>query len=306
MATIFELMSGKFLTADQMAGVTNIAAAVGTIGVGVAFLMISGEFDLSVGAMYAFIPIVTGKLIVEFHWTPWLAFATGMAVALAFGLGHGIITTVLRIPSFITTLGTLFVLTGLDYLITGGYPIDFFEKNSLFTVLGHQFGSTGAFAAPFVWMLGIALMLWLVLTCTRYGNWTYAAGSRAGVARAMGVPVRRVKTANFMIASGLAGFAGIAQFAQLGSISAGFGQDYNLLAIVAAVLGGTSLFGVIGSIPGTVLGALILASLQTGLVLVGAPGQWYTSMIGIILLFVVILNVRLENVQFGAVLKRRT
>jgi simple sugar transport system permease protein len=137
-----------------------------------------------------------------------------------------------------------------------------------------------------------------VLARTSYGNWTYASGGRAGVARAMGVPARYVKLGNFVLCSFLAGFAGCAQYAQLGIVSSGFGENYNLISIVAAVLGGASLFGVIGSIPGTVIGALILGVLETGLVLIGAPSSWYTSFIGVILIVAVIANSRLSRFTF--------
>jgi simple sugar transport system permease protein len=260
-AVVFEILSGgKFFTSDQLASVAVVAAAVGTIAVGVALLMIAGEFDLSVGAMYAFIPIVLGKLVVEHGWSEPVAFVAVMGIAAAFGVIHGLIVTQMKIPSFITTLGTLFVLTGLNFVITGGYPIDYADRGSLFSALGSDIGSS-SFSMPFVWLLVAAVLIWFLLTRTRFGNWAYASGGRMNAARAMGVPEARVKTICFVICSMLAGFAGVTQFAQITSVSAGFGQDYNLLAIVAAVLGGTSLFGVTGSIAGAVIGALILASL---------------------------------------------
>jgi simple sugar transport system permease protein len=303
-AIAFHILSeGKFFTSEQLASVAAVAAAVGTIAVGVALLMIAGEFDLSVGAMYAFIPIVMGKLVVESGWAEPVAFVLVMAIAAAVGLVHGVIVTRLHIPSFITTLGTLFVLTGLNFVITGGYPVDNPHRGVIFDALGRDIGGT-SFSMPFVWLIVVAAAVWFSLTRTRFGNWVYASGGRLNAARAMGVPEARVKTTCFVVCSMLAGFAGVAQFAQITSISAGFGQDYNLLAIVAAVLGGTSLFGVTGSIVGATVGALVLASLQTGLVLAGAPGSWYTSIIGVVLIAAVAINLRLEKVRFGITVER--
>jgi simple sugar transport system permease protein len=298
LAIVFNVMSGgNFLDPQELASATSIAAAVGTIGVGVAFLMISGEFDLSVSAVYALTPVVMAKALSANGWNEWSAFGVAIVVAAGVGLINGLITTRFNIPSFIATLGTLFGITGLLFVWTGGYPLPYAAPGKLNLLLGGPIGHT-PFSAPVGWMLFWMLVVWYVLERTRYGNWTYAAGGRAGVARAMGIPVRNVKLGNFVLCSLLAGFAGCTQYAQLGIVSSGFGENYNLIAIVAAVLGGTSLYGVIGSIPGTVVGALILGVLETGLVLIGAPSSWYTAFIGLILIVAVIANARLGRFKF--------
>ncbi|HLJ60307.1 MAG TPA: ABC transporter permease [bacterium] len=293
LAGVFQGLSGRFFTGGELRGMSLVASEVGTIGVGVSFLMIAGEFDLSVGAMFAFVPIVLGELIAA-QWNVWIAFVLVLAMAAAVGVVHGLITTRLGIPSFITTLATLFVLTGLSFLITSGLPVGYFQQTAFRSLLGGNLGNA-ALAAPFVWMFVFGVTFWFIHGFTQYGNWTTAAGARGGAARALGVPVATVKTINFALCAMLAGFAGCAAFAQLGSVDASFGTDANLLAIVAAVLGGTSLFGVEGSIAGTVFGALVLGSLSTGLVLVGAPGSWYTAIIGIILLVAAFLNDQLDK-----------
>ncbi len=301
-AVLFEILSsGKFFSAGEVAGLTSVASAVGTIALGVTILMISGEFDLAVGATYAFVPIIMGKLINVFGFGVLLAFLCAMVLAVVIGFANGLITTRFRLPSFIVTLGTYFFLTGANYVITSGYPVTYFEHNLVFSLLGgHVLSDT--ITAPFLWFVAASVILWYVLTRTRYGNWTYATGGVRGVARALGVPDARVKIINFCLCSFLAGFSGCSQFAALNSVSAGFGQEYNLLGIVAAVVGGASLFGVKGSIVGTVVGSLILGSLQTGLVLVGAPGTWYRAFIGVILVVTVIVNVRLEQISMGGIL----
>lgn len=289
LTVVFQVLSdGKFLSPLLISATTSLAASVGTIGVGVTLLMICGQFDLSVSAVFAFAPIIMGKLMNEDIPEP-VAFAAGLAAAASVGVFNGLVTTRFRVPSFITTLGSLLAITGMNYVLTGGYPIPHNDKGPFFSLLGDRILG-GPFSAPVVWMVVWAVAIWVLLEVTRYGNWTLAAGGRAGVARAMGVPDGRVKATNFVLCSVIAGFAGITQFAQLGLVSAGFGENFNLLAIVAAVIGGASLFGVIGSIPGTIIGALILGSVQTGLVLIGAPSSWYTSFIGIILIAVVVAN----------------
>ncbi len=298
---IFQSMSGDFLTGDEMAGIFTVAAPLGITGVGVALLMISGEFDLSVGSMFSMTPIIMGELFTEDGWNLWLAFFVAMLLPLTFGILHGLITTKTGIPSFITTLGSYFLLDGAAFVVTGGYPVVDTNHPVIFTVLGGSFGSSG-FSVPVIWMGGFTVILALLLNFTRFGNWSLAAGGRRGVGRALGVPVARVKTVNFCICALLAGFAGCCTFAQVGSAAPGSGETNNLLAIVAAVLGGTSLFGIEGSILGTMFGAIILGVLDTGLVLVGAPGTLYEAMIGAILIVAVLVNVRLN--RLGALLAR--
>lgn len=300
LGTVFEIMSGSFLTTGEIAGIFTVAAPLGVTAAGVALLMISGEFDLSVGSMYAITPIVMGELM-DANWNIWLAFFTSLLVPLCFGLLHGIVTTRTGIPSFITTLGSYFLLDGAAYVITGGFPVEYFGHSVVFSILGGAFGTSG-FSTMVLWMLGFTILLALALSCTRFGNWSFAAGGRGGIGRALGVPVARVKTLNFCICALLAGLAGCMSFANLGSSAPGSGSDYNLLAIVAAVLGGTSLFGIEGSIVGTMFGAIIVGILETGLVLVGAPGNLYEAMIGAILIAAVLLNVRLKGL--GAMLAR--
>lgn len=294
LGAIFQAINPSFLSANEMTGLTTIASSVGIVGVGVTFLMISGEFDLSVGAMYAFCPIVMGALWTQHGFNEWTAFATAIACAAGIGLLNGLITTRIGIPSFITTLGTLFALNGVILLITGGLTIEYYGNSRILPILGGQLG-TSPFYAPIAWMVGIGALFWFILQRTRYGNWTLAAGAPGGIARAVGVPVAIVKNLNFIVAAVLAGFAGCTEFGYLGAVTSGQGQDMNLYAIVVAVLGGTSLFGVTGTIIGTLIGALILGTLETGLVLIGAPGSLYTTLIGLILIAAVIVNVRMAK-----------
>jgi simple sugar transport system permease protein len=279
-----------------MTAVSTIASTVGIVAIGVTMLMISGDFDLSVGQNFAFTPIVWAILFVSNDMNEWVALAIALAMAVGVGLVNGFVTTVFRIPSFITTLGMFFVLQGLNNLLISGHQLIFFEPSLAMDVLGAKVG-TGPFYMPLLWMLAIAAVVSFVLTRTRYGNWTFATGGRAGPAKAMGVPTARVKRINFVLASFLAGLAGCMQFAYLRGVTQAQGQNYELLAITAAVLGGTSLFGGTGTIWGSIIGALLLSTIQIGLVLIGVPGSFYVTFIGIMLVLVVISNVRLG--RFG-------
>ena len=174
----------------------------------------------------------------------WLALAIALALAVGVGLVNGLVTTLFRIPSFITTLGMFFVLQGLNNLLISGHQLIMFDPSLAMDAASGRRSEARPFYMPLIWMFVIAaIVFWFVLTRTRYGNWTFATGGKVGPAKAMGVPTARVKRINFMLASFLAGLAGCMQFAYLRGVTQAQGQNYELLAITAAVLGGTSLFG---------------------------------------------------------------
>ena len=290
----FQIDSGKFFSSNQLEGLATIAAAIAIISAAVTLLMLSGEFDLSVAANYGLAPILFVIFLNDWDLPVWLALIVALGLVAGIGAFNGLITTRFGIPSLITTLGASFAIIGVKNFITGGDSLLFFDDSAILTVIGAKIGDT-AIIAPFLWALGIVAVLTYITESTRYGNWSRAAGGSGDVAREMGVPVNRVKMINFMLSAGLSGFAGIATFANFRSVSSGYGADFELLAIVATVVGGTSIFGVTGSIVGAFIGTLIIASLRTGLILVGAPGSWYTSIIGLILIVAVIANIRIHR-----------
>lgn len=295
-ALFFTLQTSNFWSPQTMTAITTVASTIGIVAVGVTMLMICGEFDLSVGQNFAFTPIVWAILFVTNGMNEWLALAIALAFAVSVGAVNGLVTTLFGIPSFITTLGMFFVLQGLNNLLISGHQLIMFDPSLAMTLLGAQIGKT-PFYMPLVWMFVIAAAFWFVLSRLRYGNWTFATGGKAGPAKAMGVPTARVKRINFVLSALFAGLAGCMQFAYLRGVTQAQGQNYELLAITAAVLGGTSLFGGSGTIWGSIIGAFLLASIQIGLVLIGVPGSFYVTFIGVMLVLVVIANVRLG--RFG-------
>jgi len=282
----------------NMTAITGIAATVGIVSIGVTMLMMSGEFDLSVGQNFAFVPIVWAILFVSNGVNEWLALFIALGLGALVGVVNGLVTTVFRIPSFIATLGMYFGLQGANNLLISGHQLIMFDGSLSMTILGGQIGNS-PFSMPLLWLLVIAVIFWFISTRLAYGNWTLATGGDAGPAKAMGVPTVRVKRINFVVSSFLAGLAGCMQFAYLRGVTQAQGDKYELLAITAAVLGGTSLFGGSGTIWGSVLGALILSSIQIGLVLIGVPGSFYVTFIGVMLVVVVIANTRIDRLTEG-------
>ena len=293
----FTAQTANFWSPQTMTAITTVASTIAIVSVGVTMLMISGEFDLSVGQNFAFTPIIWAILFVSNGVNEWLALAVALVLAACVGVVNGLVTTIFGIPSFITTLGMFFVLQGLNNLLISGHQLIMFDPSLAMSMLGARVGDT-PFYTPLLWMFVIATIFWFVLTRLRYGNWTYATGGKVGPAKAMGVPTGKVKRINFIVSAVFAGLAGCMQFAYIRGVTQGQGQNYELLAITAAVLGGTSLFGGTGTIWGSVIGAFLLATIQIGLVLIGVPGSFYVTFIGIMLVIVVIANVRLG--RFGS------
>jgi len=297
-AIFFTSQSANFWSPQTMTAISSIAATVGIVSIGVTLLMMSGEFDLSVGQNFAFVPIIWAILFVSNDWNEWLALVVALGIGALVGVVNGLVTTIFRIPSFIATLGMYFVLQGMNNLLISGHQLIMFDPSTAMALLGGKIGN-GPFYMPLLWMFVIALIFWFVTTRQAYGNWTLATGGSVGPAKAMGIPTVRVKRINFIVSSFLAGLAGCMQFAYLKGVTQAQGANYELLAITAAVLGGTSLFGGSGTIWGSVLGAILLSSIQIGLVLIGVPGSFYVTFIGVMLVVVVIANTRIGRLTGG-------
>lgn len=289
---IFTWLNRAFLTVDTFGDILTQAAELGVAAVGVTFLMIAGEFDLSVGSNFAFAGVLLAMLVANYELTPILAVALALLVAGTIGLLNGVITLGTRIPSFITTLGTMMLWRGLALAITGGWPISILSASVLLDVLGGQ-AVYSTLRISGVWWLLVTVIFWILLSKTAYGNWVFATGGKREAARALGVPVNWVKLINFTLAGVLAGAAGFMQFGRMGSMSPVWGDGLALEAIAAAVIGGTSLMGGAGTILGTVLGAITMASIRVGLIMVGAPSYWYTAFLGAVIVAAVVINVKL-------------
>lgn len=290
----FGALNPAFLTGDTFGDILTQAAELGVVAAGVTFLMIAGEFDLSVGSNFAFAGVLLALLVTELAVHPVPAVAAALTAAAAIGLLNGALTLGTRIPSFITTLGTMMLWRGLALALTEGWPISVLTASTLLDLLGAQtVYRTVRISA--VWWLMTTVVFWVLLTRTTFGNWALATGGKREAARALGVPVARVKLISFALAGALAGTAGLMQLGRMGSMSPVWGEGLALEAIAAAVIGGTSLAGGVGTILGTMLGALTMASIRVGLVMVGAPAYWYTAFLGAVIVAAVVVNVKLEE-----------
>ncbi len=289
---LFSFFSDRFLTLDNFTSTFTMAAELGIITIGMTVLMISGEFDLSVGSIFAVVPMVVA-LMINSGVSDVLAILVGMLLGMGTGLLNGFITIKTGIPSFITTLGTMMFWRGILLAVTGGFPIILERYSPALRCLGGEIG--GGFRYSGLWFVILAVAFWIVLERTSYGNWVFAVGGNVGAARALGIPVERVKLVNFLISSALAGLAGLTTFGRFKIVDPTLGRGLELEAIAASVIGGTLLTGGYGSILGAFIGALMIGMVRSGLVLAGAPAYWYRAFIGVILVVAAIINARIRK-----------
>jgi simple sugar transport system permease protein len=271
----------------------------GILAVPVGLLMIGGEFDLSCGVMTGATGIMMGLLANGLGWNIWLCIAAALVFSVLIGLFNGLLVTKTKLPSFIVTLATFFILRGVSVGLT-----ELLNSNStIVTVLGHPGGMASA-KAVFSGTVGsnpaypVAILWWVVITVvgtwmlqrTTFGNWIFASGGDANAARNVGVPVNRTKILLFIGTAVSACLVGAIQFTQGYSAVAEEGAGYELFYIVAAVVGGCLLTGGYGSVIGATLGAAIIGMALQGVIYAGWPSQWGYTFLGFLLLLGVVVN----------------
>jgi len=293
---LFSVLSDRFLSMDNLASIFTMASELGIVAIGITLLMISGEFDLSVGSVYAVVPMAMAILINKGQ-PDVIALIISLLLGASLGLLNGIVTLKTGIPSFITTLGTMMFWRGILLAVTGGFPIMLERNSRVLNIFGGSIA--GGLRYSGVWFIILAIVFWIILERTRYGNWVFATGGNLGAAKALGIPTDRVKIVNFIISSLLAGLAGITTFGRFKIVDPTLGQGMELEAIASAVIGGTLLSGGFGSVLGTFIGAFMIGMVRSGLVLAGAPAYWYRAFIGVILIVAAIINARIRKKVAG-------
>ncbi|MEW5814508.1 MAG: ABC transporter permease [Spirochaetota bacterium] len=294
---VFALLSDKFLTGENFVGIFTMTSELGIIAIGICFLMIAGEFDLSVGSVFAVAPML-GALLGNLGVPMLLSFLTGLVFAALIGFLNGIIVTRSKIPSFIVTLGSMMFFRGLLLAVSGGFPIGYMgQETGFLDALGGRilFGMR----ASGIWFILATLIFSTILNHTKYGNHIFAVGGNPGTAKAVGINVSKVKIINFIVCSILAGLAGFTMFGRFHSIDPTAGSLLELEAIASAVIGGALLSGGYGSIFGAFLGAFLIGVMRSGLILAGAPAYWYQGFIGVVLVISVIINTKIRKAVAG-------
>jgi simple sugar transport system permease protein len=302
----FAIVAGdkNFVSMSALSSILNRAAPLGILAVAVALLMIAGEFDLSIGSLLGFSGMAVMILISPpdsggFGWPLWPAVGFAVVLTALTGVINGLLVNVTKLPSFIITLGTLFIFRGLTIAVTRsltsrtqlsgideipGYDL----AHALFGARPEIFGAN--FSITIVWWVGLTVLATWVLLRTRTGNWIFGTGGAVEAARNVGVPVSRVKLALFVTTALAAFLVALLQVVQINSADALRGTGMEFEAIIAAVVGGCLLTGGYGSVVGAALGALIFAMVQQGIVITGVDGDWYQVVLGGVLVVAVIFN----------------
>ncbi|MEM2175281.1 MAG: ABC transporter permease [Candidatus Micrarchaeia archaeon] len=283
----FASLNPSFLTFPVITGILSIASELGIMSMGVALLMIAGEFNLAVSSISILHPIII-IFLSNIGISPLLAFIFSLLIIAGIGISIGIIKVFLNIHSFIVTLAFMFTLRCILLYITGGVVQKYKSDEYLLTILNGRL--IGDFRFSILWILIFTIILEVLLKRTKFGNWCYAVGGNPHIARELGVKTDYVKIINFMLSSIFAGLTGCFILGRMGVIDPSVGYGLELESIAAALIGGCSLFGGFGSITGVFFGSLTLSTFRIGLVYAGAPLYWYETFVGILLIIAAIIN----------------
>jgi ribose transport system permease protein len=275
----------QFFAVANARNIATDAAVLLVLATGLTYVVITAGIDLSVGAVLVFSGVVAAKLMNAVGGNGWGTIVVGLVAAVlagcAWGIVNGFLVTKARIPPFIVTLGTLGMALGSALLITGGVD----ERSVPFKLID-TVGSGRLFGFPYLVLIAVvvAIIFGIILSQTRFGRYTYAVGSNAEGVRRSGVNVDRHLIKVYALGGTLAGLAGFMSLARFGTTSIGGHSTDNLDAIAAIVIGGTSLFGGVGTILGTVVGVFIPTVLRNGFVIVGVQPFWQQVAVGAVLI----------------------
>ncbi len=284
-------LTPHFLTVSNLLNVAQQTAINAIVAAGMTFVIISGGIDLSVGSIVALSGVVLGSLLHLDQGSVALALLAALAAGTACGLLNGVLISVGRLPAFIATLGMMSVARGAALVYTEGRPVSGFDEGFRWIATGN----IGFVPAPVVLMLAVYALAHLVLTRTTFGRYVYAIGGNEEATRLSGVAVQFHKTAIYGVSGLLSAVAAIALTARLNSAQPIAGMMYELDAIAAVVIGGTSLMGGEGSLGGTLVGALIMGVLRNGLNLLGVSSFLQQIVIGGVIVGAVLVDTILKR-----------
>lgn len=294
MCVTLAVISENFLSTRNILNVLRQTSINGILAIGMTFVILTRGIDLSVGSVVAFAGLVAASLattaatgmVGNGPYPALLAIAAGLVVGMACGAVSGLIVSRFHVPAFVATLGMLSAARGLALIYSGGRPIP--SLTDEFRWIGT--GSVWGIPVPIFLLLGTFAIAHFVLTQTRFGRHIYAVGGNPHAAKVSGLPVRRIRFSVYVIAGALAGLAGMVLAARTGSALPQAGIAYELDAIAAVVIGGTSLAGGVGRVTGTLIGALLIGVMNNGLDLMGVESYYQQVIKGILIVAAVMLD----------------
>ncbi len=287
LCVILSSLSHYFLTPSNILNVVRQTSINGILALGMTMVVLTRGIDLSVGSVLALSGIVTASLVTGIHaQNLWIAAAAGLGVGAACGLVNGLLVAKLAIPPFVATLGMLSIGRGLTLIYSGGMPVADLSRTFLWIGQGDIFG----IPVPIFFFLGVFMLLWIVLNKTTFGRYVYAVGGNEKSAKTAGIGTKRIIVLVYVISGLLAALGGLILTARTTSGLPQAGQSYELDAIAAVVIGGTSLAGGVGTIQGTLFGALIIGVINNGLNLLGVSSFYQQVVKGCIIIGAVLLD----------------
>lgn len=293
----FTFSTSTFFTPNNLMNVLRQSSILGIMTMAVTFLIISGEFDLSIGSTFAFSGI-SAIVMMESGIPPTLAILIALALSCCIGLFNGLVVTKAKIPSFIATMATMMIVRSFDLVISGSRPRILGNRGLIGKILGGAVLGD-VVPVPIIWLLVVVGVSWVLLSKTTFGYKVYATGGNIRAARLSGINTDRIKITNFVLTSFAAGLAGIVSLCFLRMVSPTQGAGYELDAIAATVIGGTALAGGVGSIGGAFIGSFILAVIKNGLVLMGTNAYIQDAVLGGVILVAVVINLQLSASRSG-------
>jgi len=286
----FSFFAPNFLSSYNIFSMLRQTAELGIVAMAMTILIIGGEFDLSVGSIYAVTGIMAGLIYKNIFPNMWIAAIIALGIALLLGGVNGLLVTTTGIHSFIGTLATMKVFRGIAMVFTRAQSVSGFERNAFFEITGRA-RIFGIIPIPILWLFVAAGIFFFILHRTEFGVKVYATGDNREAASLVGIHTVRIKRRSFMITAAAAGVAAIISLGYLRTATPSQGSGMELEAIAAAVIGGTAMSGGVGSIVGTFLGALIIAQVRTGLVLMGTDAYVQDALVGLLIAGSVVINV---------------
>jgi simple sugar transport system permease protein len=296
---VFFAVAPPFRDVDSLATILYVSSTYGIPAVAVALLMIGGEFDLSAGVAVTTSALVAAMFSFQFTTNMWVGVLVSLVVALVVGFINGYLVVKTGIPSFLVTLGTFFMLRGLNLaitrLVTGNVSTNDVSDIQGFDSARKVFASSLSVGGVQIrvtllwWLLFVVIGTWVLLR-TRVGNWIFSTGGSAPSSRAVGVPVKRVKIGLFMAVGFMAWFTGMHILFEFNTVQSGIGVGNEFIYIVAAVVGGCLLTGGYGSVIGAAIGAFIFGMTNQGIVYAGWNPDWFYFFLGALLLGAILLN----------------
>jgi len=295
MMAFFSFASPYFAQMDNVLAIMQATAVDGVLGISATFVIITAGIDLSVGTLMTFCAVMTGVVLTNWGMPLWLGVIASIATGAFCGAISGFLIAKLKIPPFIATLGMMWAVKGLSLVVTEARPIYFndtpnFDMISQASLVGYFVPSVPIPNGVLI-LFGLAIVASVVLNRTALGRYTFALGSNEEAARLSGVNVDAWKIAVYCLAGAITGVAGLIIASRLNSAQPALGQGYELEAIAAVVIGGTSLAGGSGTILGTIIGAFIMNVLLNGLRIMSVSQEWQIVVTGVIIILAVYADI---------------